>query len=244
MSDEAKVAAPVSDEDSSGDEIVAVKDATTETEGKAPSSSSPEPIPIPPTAPESGVSILAHKLWIGNLDNRLTEQNILRFTTKYGEVVSFRYLFKAGTERLEPRGYCFIEFSTREEAEKAKGALAGKKALGKKLIVDWARVDMGAKKTGSAFSETWDPSIVSSTLDSGVSTSAKIAALEAKLHQMEEEDKGVELPGSKRPRLSAKDQVARIKRRSGVERVKIVHRPISKPHQHRPPGKGRPRSVF
>ena len=41
-------------------------------------------------------------------------QNILQFVTKYGEVVSFRFYFKAGTERAEPRGYCFAEFSTRE----------------------------------------------------------------------------------------------------------------------------------
>ena len=33
----------------------------------------PEPIPVPPPVPRSGVPILAHKLWIGNLDKRLTE---------------------------------------------------------------------------------------------------------------------------------------------------------------------------
>ncbi len=30
-------------------------------------------IPVPPPNPKGGVSILAHKLWIGNLDKRLTE---------------------------------------------------------------------------------------------------------------------------------------------------------------------------
>ena len=30
-------------------------------------------LPIPPTVPKSGISILAHKLWIGNLDKRLNE---------------------------------------------------------------------------------------------------------------------------------------------------------------------------
>ena len=29
-------------------------------------------IPVPPEVPKSGVSILSHKLWIGNLDKRLT----------------------------------------------------------------------------------------------------------------------------------------------------------------------------
>lgn len=32
-----------------------------------------ELIPVPPPVPKNGVSILAHKLWIGNLDKRLTE---------------------------------------------------------------------------------------------------------------------------------------------------------------------------
>lgn len=30
-------------------------------------------IPVPPSTPKLGVPLLAHKLWIGNLDKRLTE---------------------------------------------------------------------------------------------------------------------------------------------------------------------------
>lgn len=30
-------------------------------------------IPVPPTVPVAGISIQAHKLWIGNLDKRLTQ---------------------------------------------------------------------------------------------------------------------------------------------------------------------------
>jgi len=186
-----------------------------------------ELIPVPPPVPRSGVPILAHKLWIGNLDKRLTEQNILQFVTKYGEVVSFRFHFKAGAERAEPRGYCFVEYSTREEAEKAKAVLDGKIALGKKIIVDWARQDQGAKKSGNSVSETWDASTVSETLDSGVSTSAKIAALEAKLKQMEEEELGI---SKKRPKLSTQEQLARVRRKTGAE-AQIIHRPTKKHHR-------------
>ena len=32
-----------------------------------------ELIEVPPPVPKSGSSVLAHKLWIGNLDKRLTE---------------------------------------------------------------------------------------------------------------------------------------------------------------------------
>ena len=32
-----------------------------------------EDIKIPPSQPESGLPILAHKLWVGNIDKRITE---------------------------------------------------------------------------------------------------------------------------------------------------------------------------
>lgn len=32
-----------------------------------------EDIKIPPSQPESSVPILAHKLWVGNIDKRITE---------------------------------------------------------------------------------------------------------------------------------------------------------------------------
>ncbi|KAL5473294.1 hypothetical protein EMCRGX_G027761 [Ephydatia muelleri] len=154
-------------------------------------------IPVPPPVPDSGISILAHKIWIGNLDRRLTEQNILEFVSRYGEVVSFRFMtFKQGPEKGEPRGYCFVEYSTREATERAKAALNGKKALRRRVAVEWARPDEGAKKGAETVSNTWDASAVSETLRSGVSTSSKIAALEAKLKQMEDEAKGIIKPSS------------------------------------------------
>ena len=32
-----------------------------------------EPLPVPPPVHPSGISVQSHKLWIGNLDKRLTE---------------------------------------------------------------------------------------------------------------------------------------------------------------------------
>jgi RNA recognition motif-containing protein len=132
----------------------------------------------------------------------IIRENILKFVRRYGTPVSFRFNFRAGTDVMEPRGYCFVEYSTREEAEKAKAALDGKKALGKKIVVDWARIDPATKKNAShnfpfctrvcilalaqlwtmfsvswnrytciqedSVSETWDPSVVSETIDKGV----------------------------------------------------------------------------
>ena len=44
--------------------------------------------------------------------------------------------------------YVFIKFVyfAQQEAENAKTGLDGKRALGKKIIADWARVDHGAIK--------------------------------------------------------------------------------------------------
>lgn len=148
-------------------------------------------LPVPPIVPPSGISVQSHKLWVGNLDKRLTEQDVLKFSSPYGQLVSFKYLMHtAGVDKGEPRGYCFIEYSTREEAERAKVSLNGKIALGKKIIVDWARPDLCGKKLCNLVSETWDASSVSATLQSSTSTAAKIAALEAKLNEMDNEGKG------------------------------------------------------
>ncbi len=48
-------------------------DNTTIDGSKPTDSDEVELIPLPPTHPKGSVSILAHKLWIGNLDKRLTE---------------------------------------------------------------------------------------------------------------------------------------------------------------------------
>lgn len=72
---------------------------------------SPPPFPPPPSVlPPSSCLLALHFLF----SPPMCRQNILQFVTKYGEVVSFRFHFKAGAERAEPRGYCFVEYSTRE----------------------------------------------------------------------------------------------------------------------------------
>ena len=62
---------PVIDETAEPDEASELTAAETDTITMSANDS--ELIPIPPTAPRSGASILGHKLWIGNLDKRLTE---------------------------------------------------------------------------------------------------------------------------------------------------------------------------
>lgn len=60
------------------------------------------------------------------------------------------------------------------------------------------------------------------------STAAKIAALEAKLKQMEEEELGI---SAKRPKLSTQEQLTRARKKAG-SKIQIIHRP-SKKHRGR-----------
>jgi RNA recognition motif-containing protein len=142
---------------------------------------------IPPEYPETGISIQAHKIWIGNIDKRITNEQLLKILKPYGKIRSMRYLFAtSGRNPKEPRGYAFVEYSTRQEAEQAKANLHGKKALGQKLVVDWAKPDAAPSKTVEATSLTWCASDVSETLASSVSANAKIEALEEKLKLMKQ----------------------------------------------------------
>ncbi|XP_030838086.1 probable RNA-binding protein 18 [Strongylocentrotus purpuratus] len=79
------------------------------------------------------------RLWIGNLDERITEFTLLKLLQRYGKIEQFDFLFhKSGPNQGKPRGYCFASFENRTDAVHALHALDGKLALGKKLAVKWA----------------------------------------------------------------------------------------------------------
>ncbi|XP_010875979.1 probable RNA-binding protein 18 isoform X1 [Esox lucius] len=132
-----------------------------------------------------------HRLWIGNIDPKITEYHLVKLLEKFGKVRQFDFLFhKSGPMEGQPRGYCFVNFHTKEEAERAIHCLNGKLALSKKLVVRWAHAQVKrfegfrGDKNGPA---SLEPSC-SAELDlpTNLSTSAKIRAIEAKLQMMEE----------------------------------------------------------
>jgi len=90
-----------------------------------------EDISIPPSQPESGLPILAHKLWVGNIDKRITElvmcyiigardilvprKQLVKILSCYGKIRSWNYMIhRSGANRGEPRDYCFVEYCSRE----------------------------------------------------------------------------------------------------------------------------------
>ncbi|KAM3858109.1 putative RNA-binding protein 18 [Diretmus argenteus] len=136
-----------------------------------------------------------NRLWIGNLDPKITEYHLVKLLEKFGKVKQFDFLFhKSGPLEGQPRGYCFVNFHTREEAERAIQRLNGKLALSKRLVVRWAHAQ---RFEGFRGEKSTPPSLEPScsgggapeegpVLTGGLSTSAKIRAIEAKLQMMEE----------------------------------------------------------
>ncbi|MBN1160217.1 MAG: RNA-binding protein [Candidatus Diapherotrites archaeon] len=71
------------------------------------------------------------KLYVGNLNYAVTEDQLKELFSAYGEVKSVNL--------IEGKGFGFVEMSSPEEAEKAKEALNDKEYEGRNMRVDEAR---------------------------------------------------------------------------------------------------------
>lgn len=115
-----------------------------------------------------------NRLYIGNLDHRITEYQVIKMFSPFGKICFEEFIWhKHGPRKGEPRGFAFIEFSKREEAEKAKESMNGRLALGRPLVVRF--VD-----------ESSDNPHISYMSSCTVSKSSKIAAIQNKLKSMEQ----------------------------------------------------------
>lgn len=121
------------------------------------------------------------RLWIGNLDTRLTEYSLLKLLQKFGPLKRFDFLINhQGPEKGKPRGYSFVTYENRQDAETARKHMNGKLALSKRLVVKWAHVDTKDERT-----ENKHIAAIGGKCSNG-STDSKIRAIEAKLKKMEE----------------------------------------------------------
>ncbi|KAK9292642.1 hypothetical protein L1049_020619 [Liquidambar formosana] len=130
------------------------------------------------------------RLYIGNLDLRITEATLIRMFSPFGKIVSEDFLWHTrGPKRGEPRGFAFIQFSTREEAKLAKEKMNGRLACGRPLVVHLASekfLDETAQNSSKAVGEANKLTLGSSS-SGQMSRSAKIAAIKNKLKALEEE---------------------------------------------------------
>ena len=78
------------------------------------------------------------KIYVGNLPFQTTETDLQTYFSKAGDVVSVKILKDHQTG--QPRGFAFIEMSTRREAQKAVSMLNKRNFMEKELLVKEARV--------------------------------------------------------------------------------------------------------
>ena len=88
------------------------------------------------------------KVWIGNIDHKLTEYQLLKILEKFGKITAFDFLYHINDrgQRL-PRGYAFATFQSANCAAEAIKSLHKKKILTKELLVRYAssKGDTGQK---------------------------------------------------------------------------------------------------
>ena len=80
---------------------------------------------------------MSTKLFVGNLDFKVTENDLQDAFAAYGTVLETNLVTDRATGR--PRGFAFVTMSTAEEAQKAIEGLNGKDMGGRALNVNVAR---------------------------------------------------------------------------------------------------------
>ncbi|CAA6659322.1 unnamed protein product [Spirodela intermedia] len=142
------------------------------------------------------------RLYIGNLDQRITESAILKMFAPFGNIVSEDFLWHTrGPKRGEPR------LRLHPEAQLAKARMDGRLACGRPLVVHFANekyfAETNTMKSAAAAAAAVDRKSVTAGGGGGASSSgqtsraAMIAAIRSKLKSLEEES-----AGGKKPRLS------------------------------------------
>ncbi|KAI9285136.1 hypothetical protein BC943DRAFT_360657 [Umbelopsis sp. AD052] len=143
------------------------------------------------------------RLYIGNLDPTIDEYALVKLFEPFGKITLMDFLFHfAGPKRGQPRGYCFLEYSSKEEALKAIDTMNNKMIKGRPLIVSFALAapahEDSMPRKGQTSSSQHRPNLLSvmkSQKMAKASTDAKIKAIEKKLAALQGSQK-VEEPSA------------------------------------------------
>ncbi|KAI0215177.1 putative RNA-binding protein 18 [Lamellibrachia satsuma] len=142
-----------------------------------------ERLPLPPPDDQNTPRVDERRLWIGNLDTRITEFSLLKLLQRYGKLEKFDFLYhKNGPDKGKPRGFCFVTFNNKTDAENALKGLDGKSAMNRRLAVRHAHADTKDDVLPKDKSSVKTPVVAQDA-----SISKKIHSIEAKLRQMEHE---------------------------------------------------------
>jgi len=168
------------------------------------------------------------RLWIGNLDPRVTEYAMLKLLQRFSVTIrSFDFIYHhTGPEKGQPRGYCFVTLSTREEAVTLMNKLNGKMALSRRLAVKYAELEKRDRPTPAVTSVSTVPQLSTELpKNATLSVEGKIQAIEEKLKMMDENKDGSTPPvvlypppaNVKRQQELAAEAAERINRRNRSE---------------------------
>jgi cold-inducible RNA-binding protein len=80
---------------------------------------------------------MAKKLYVGNLSYQIGDGDIRKMFEQHGTVESVQMIVDRVTGN--PKGFCFVEMSTDEEAQAAISGLNGQSVGGRALTVNEAR---------------------------------------------------------------------------------------------------------
>ena len=70
------------------------------------------------------------KIWIGNVDTKLTEYQLLKVAEQFGKIASYDFLYNVSENgHRTPRGYSFITYSSPDSAAAAVKQLHRKRIL-------------------------------------------------------------------------------------------------------------------
>ncbi|CAN8252707.1 unnamed protein product [Cochlearia groenlandica] len=133
------------------------------------------------------------RLYVGNLDLRINEAALLKMFSPYGKIISEDFLWHTrGPKKGEPRGYAFIQYNHKEEAELAKEKMHGRLACGRPLVVRLASEkileDSSHDNTKRSLPEANRTRFVHGSSSGQISRVEKVAAIKNKLKALEEED--------------------------------------------------------
>ncbi|KAF9378406.1 hypothetical protein CPB97_009597 [Podila verticillata] len=146
------------------------------------------------------------RIYVGNLDPTIDEYTVLKLFTPFGKITKLDFMFHwHGPKKGTPRGYCFLEFETADQATKAVMQMNRKAIKLRPLNVSLANLAPPSTDSEQGRKRTLDPSRSStfSILKAGAlknaSTNDKIKAMERKLAQMNSASSSPGSPSSPSP---------------------------------------------
>jgi len=126
------------------------------------------------------------KVWFGNLDNKLTEYQLLKIVEKFGKISSYDFLYNINDRGgRTPRGYAFVTFESEQSAAEAIQNLHKKKILSREILVRYATAKLDPTQR---VSKKLIPAALTAGSKQELSAAdkqKKIKELEAKLKVME-----------------------------------------------------------